>query len=149
MIGEGGRFGRWVSFGTLLSGYILLTSRAASTKSLACRSQSFDSERGLPFTHSSLQSVVVSIWSWLLKDSWSLMRKDYSTLSYLRCQVYLRSCYLLGAGFTWILRFEDLVKFFQSPSFRLNEEKVNEDKLEEIPEDEENVKPVSNLEHVK
>lgn len=47
--------------------------------------------------------------------------------------------------FSGVLRFEDDFQFFKRDAFRLHVEEIDEDKLENVPEDEEDIKPIANL----
>ena len=56
--------------------------------------------------------------------------------------LHFRDC---GAGFARTFGLEDLIKLFQGATLSLHEEEIDKDKLKNVPEDEENVEPISNL----
>jgi hypothetical protein len=66
-------------------------------------------------------------------------------LASLQAQLDRRRCDLLRASLPRIGSFENGVQVFQSPGLSLNEEKVDECKLETVPEDEEDVEPIADL----
>lgn len=66
-------------------------------------------------------------------------------LASLQAQLDHRRCDRLRASLPRIGRFENSIQVFQSPGLSLNEEEVDERKLETVPEDEEDVKPVADL----
>lgn len=73
------------------------------------------------------------------------MHLDILVTFCLRRKVHRRCVYFFSAGFAWAVRLEDLIKFLKRPSFRFNEEQVDEDEFEDVPKDEEYIEPVSNL----
>jgi len=51
------------------------------------------------------------------------------------------------AGLPWVRRFEDGIQLFQGDGFRLDIEEVDEHELKQVPENEEDVEPVADLQN--
>lgn len=56
--------------------------------------------------------------------------------------------FLLHTGLCRVLRLEDLIQLLKGTALGLHKEEVDEDKLEQIPEDEEDVEPVFDLGYI-
>lgn len=53
------------------------------------------------------------------------------------------------AGLPWVRRFEDGIQLFQGNGLCLDIEEVNEHKLKQVPEYEEHIEPVADLQRVR
>lgn len=51
-----------------------------------------------------------------------------------------------NAGLSWVFRFEKGIQLLQGRSFRFHKEEIHKSQLKSVPENEEHIEPVSDLE---